>query len=74
MLIQFLQRSGSTAKTIYRKFETNIPPETKLRGITPNSYIHVSVSDFYIPTIGLPILQRKIGEPILRIYKGLAET
>jgi hypothetical protein len=29
-------------------------PEKELRG--HNSYIHVSVSDFYIPTIGRPIL------------------
>jgi hypothetical protein len=28
----------------------------KLRGLSPNSYIYVSVSDLYIPTIGLPIL------------------
>ena len=28
----------------------------KLRGLSPNSYIHVSMSDLYIPTIGLPIL------------------
>jgi hypothetical protein len=27
----------------------------KLRGLVPNSYIHVSVSDLYIPRIGLPI-------------------
>ena len=31
-------------------------PEKELRGHSPNSYTHVSVSDFYIPTIGLPIL------------------
>jgi hypothetical protein len=31
----------------------------KLDGLVPNLYIHVSVSDLYIPTIGLPIfLQR----------------
>jgi hypothetical protein len=30
-------------------------PEIKLRGLAPNSYIHVSVSNLYIPTIGLPI-------------------
>ncbi len=30
-------------------------PEMKLRGLVPNSYIHVSVSDLYIPRIGLPI-------------------
>ncbi len=28
----------------------------KLRGPVPHSYIHVSVSDLYITTIGLPIL------------------
>jgi hypothetical protein len=30
-------------------------PEMKLRGLVPNFYIHVSVSDFYIPRICLPI-------------------
>ncbi len=30
-------------------------PEMKLRGLVPNSYIHVSVSDLYIPRITLPI-------------------
>jgi hypothetical protein len=29
--------------------------EMKLRGLIPNSYIHVSVSNLYIPRIGLPI-------------------
>jgi hypothetical protein len=29
----------------------------KLRGLVPNSYIHVSVSDLYISTIGPPILE-----------------
>ncbi len=27
-------------------------PEKELRGLNPNSYIHVSVSDLYIPRIG----------------------
>jgi hypothetical protein len=27
----------------------------KLRGLVPNPYIHVSVIDLYIPTMGLPI-------------------
>jgi hypothetical protein len=31
-------------------------PEMKLRGLFPTSHIHVSVSDKYIPRIGLPIL------------------
>ncbi len=42
------------AKILYRKLETNIP-RMKLRGLVPYSYIHASVSDLYIPTIGLPI-------------------
>jgi hypothetical protein len=44
-----------TAKTQYRKFETNILGK-ELRGLSPNFHIHVSVSDLYIPRIGLPIL------------------
>ncbi len=31
-------------------------PGKELRGYSPNSYIHVSVSDLYIPQIGLPVL------------------
>jgi hypothetical protein len=46
-------------------------PEMKLRGLVPNSYIHVSVSDLYIPRIGLPIGCSKIGRPIPGIYKSL---
>jgi hypothetical protein len=36
--------------------KTQIFPEMKLQGLVPNSYIHVSVTDLYIPTIGLLIL------------------
>jgi hypothetical protein len=32
----------------------------ELRGYSPNSCIHVSVSDLYIPLIGLPILLQEI--------------
>jgi hypothetical protein len=31
-------------------------PETELRGLSRNFHIPVSVSDLYIPTIGLPNL------------------
>jgi hypothetical protein len=31
-------------------------PEKELWGLCPNFHIHVSVSDLYIPRIGLPIL------------------
>jgi hypothetical protein len=50
-------------------------PEMKLRGFVPKSYIHVSVSDLYVPTIGLQTcLCRKIGGPIMGIYKSLTDT
>jgi hypothetical protein len=48
-------RGVFTAKTQYRKSK-HIIPEKELGGLSPNSYIHISVSDLYIPTIGLPIL------------------
>jgi hypothetical protein len=32
------------------------PRKELLRGYSPHSYIHVSVSDLYIPLIGLPFL------------------
>ncbi len=36
-------------------------PEMKLRDLVSSSYIHVTVSDLYIPMIGLPIwLQTKL--------------
>jgi hypothetical protein len=31
-------------------------PEKELRGLSLNFHIHVSMSDLYIPRIGLPIL------------------
>jgi hypothetical protein len=30
-------------------------PEMKLCGLNPNSYVHVSVSDLYVPRIDVPI-------------------
>ncbi len=38
------------------KIRNKLFPEKKLRVLVPYFYIPVSVSDFYIPTIGLPIL------------------
>jgi hypothetical protein len=35
-------------------------PEMKLRGLIPNIHRCLSVSDFYIPTIGPPILLQQI--------------
>jgi hypothetical protein len=43
-------------------------PEKKLRGLSPNFHIHVSVlSDLYIPRIHPPISCRRIGRPLVEI-------
>jgi hypothetical protein len=39
-----------------------------------NFHIYVSVSDLYIPTIGLPILLEEICRLILGLYKSLTDT
>ncbi len=44
----------------------------KLRGFVPNSYIHVSVSDLYIPWGWSAYLAA--GRLILGIYKSLTDT
>jgi hypothetical protein len=51
-----------------------IIPEKEYRGLSPNFHIHVSVSDLYITTIGLPILLEEICRPILGLYKSLTDT
>jgi hypothetical protein len=53
-----------TAKTKCRKFETNIPRK-EYRGLSPNFHIHVSVSELFIPTMGLPVLLEEICRLIL---------
>jgi hypothetical protein len=45
----------------------------KLRGLVPNSYIHVSVSDLFIPRISLPILLQENRGNDRGIYKSLTE-
>ena len=53
-----LDIAGNTA-TLQRQYTKNskqIFTGMKLRGVSPRFYIHVSVSDLYITTIGLPIL------------------
>jgi hypothetical protein len=46
----------------------------KLRRLVPNFYIHVSVSDLYIPTISLQVHYRKIGRLIVGIYTSKSLT
>jgi hypothetical protein len=49
LLVTTLQRHNTAnSKQIF--------PEKELRGLSPNLYIHVAVSDLYISTISLPIL------------------
>ncbi len=63
---------GHTAKTKY--ISKQLFPEQEYRGLSPNFYIHVSVSDLYIPMTGLPILLEEICRPILGLYKSLTAT
>jgi len=41
---------------------------------TNNVYIHVSVSNLYIPTIGPQTQYSQIGGPIVGIYKSITDT
>ncbi len=48
--------------------------EKELRGLSPNSYIHVSVSDLYTSRIGPHIwVQQNRQTGILEINKSLAD-
>jgi hypothetical protein len=50
-----VQPGNYTAKTLYRKLKTNIPRNEIFHSLIPNSNIHVSEGDLYIPRMGLPI-------------------
>jgi hypothetical protein len=54
-------RSSRTLKRYRTENWEQTFPERKLRGLSPNFYIHIHkyVSDSYIPTIGLPIWQQQ---------------
>ncbi len=62
-----------TAMTKYRNFETNIPTKG-ISGLSPSFHIHASVSDLYIPTIGMPVLLEEKCKPILGLYQSLTDT
>jgi hypothetical protein len=53
------RKNGENLKQIF--------PEKEYRGLSPNLHIHVSVSELYIPTMGLPFLLEEICGPILGI-------
>jgi hypothetical protein len=48
--------AGKIVKSVFTMHctenQTYVFTEKELRGLSPNSYIHVSVSDLYIPMIG----------------------
>jgi hypothetical protein len=74
-------RSGKTIRiqtTALQRQNTIISkqifPEKEYRGLSPNFHINASVSDLYIPTIGLPTLLEEICRPILGLYKSLTDT
>ncbi len=46
----------------------------KLRGLSPNFHIHVSVIDLYISRIGPHISSRRISRSIVGTYKLLTDT
>jgi hypothetical protein len=48
-------------------------PENEYRGLSPNFNIHVSVSEIYIPTMGLTFLLEEICGPILE-YRNRSQT
>jgi hypothetical protein len=59
---------------LYQKLE-KIYLERKLRGLSPNFYVHISVSDFHFSSIGFPIcLQQTIGGAILGVYDSLTDV
>jgi hypothetical protein len=67
----------SNLPTLQRQNAENLKqifPEKEYRGLSLNFHIHVSVSELYIPTMGLPFLQEEICGPILGIYKSVTDT
>jgi hypothetical protein len=71
------ERAHFSFSTLQRHNTENLKqifPEKEYRGHSPNFQIHVSVSELYIPTMGLPFLLEEICGPILGIYESLTDT
>jgi hypothetical protein len=64
--LQYIVSPGSLhiiPTTLQRQNAENLKqiiPEKEYRGLSPNFNIHVSVSELYIPTIGLPVLRKYV--------------
>jgi hypothetical protein len=62
--------TGPQMTTLQRQNAENfkqIFPEQEYRGLSPSFHIHVSVSELYISTMGLPFLLEEICRLILGI-------
>ncbi|MFN9897854.1 MAG: hypothetical protein ACK55Z_03465, partial [bacterium] len=62
-----------TISTLQRQNTENLKhifPKKEYQGLSPNFHIHVSVSELYIPTMGLPFLLEEICRPLLGLYKS----
>jgi hypothetical protein len=64
----------STLQRQNTEISKQIFPEKEYQGLSPNFHIHTSVSNLYIPTMGLHILLGEICRPILGLYKSLIDT
>ncbi len=71
---QILQHHVKSKEQHCNKNPIDVFLSWELRGLSPNVYIHVSLSDSYIPRIGPHISYRRIGRSIMGIYKSLTDT
>jgi hypothetical protein len=81
MLLKFAISANMTKKnfsnTLQRQNAENLKqifPEKEYRSLSSNFHIHVSVSELFLPTMGLPVLLEEICRLILGIYKSLQDT
>jgi hypothetical protein len=73
----FAKQGAAWLSTLQRQNAENLKqifPEKEYWGLSPNFHIHVSVSELFIPTLGLPFLLEEICGPVLGIYKSLTDT
>ncbi len=71
-----LHKDGPSHPTLQRQNAENLKQifsEKEYRGLSPNFQIHVSVSELYIPTMGLPFLLEEICGAILGIFISLID-
>ncbi len=71
-----LTRPDIILDTLQRQNAENLKQifsEKEYRDLSPNFHIHVSVSELYILTMGLPVLLEELCGPILGIYISLTD-